>query len=76
MDLPLKPGHVVTIEPGLYFIPAILQDPTRRARHAQAVNWNLVDQHLETGGVRIEDNVLVTTGTPEVLTQAIPRGLP
>jgi len=76
MDLPLKPGHVVTVEPGLYFIPAILQDPTRRARYAREVNWNLVDQHLETGGVRIEDNVLVTSGTPDVLTRAIPRDLP
>lgn len=76
MDLPLRPGHVVTVEPGLYFIPAILQDPVRRARYAQEVDWDLVDRHLETGGVRIEDDVLVTAGEPDVLTRMIPRDLP
>jgi Xaa-Pro aminopeptidase len=76
MDLPLRPGHVVTVEPGLYFIPAILQDPARRARYAREVNWDLVDRHLEAGGVRIEDNVLVTNGAPDVLTRMIPRDLP
>ena len=76
MDLPLAAGMVVTVEPGLYFIPPILQDPARRARYAYEVNWPLVDRHLDLGGVRIEDDVLVTTGAPEVLTRMIPRDLP
>ncbi len=75
MDLPLAAGYVVTIEPGLYFIPALLNDPSRRARFAEAVNWSLVDRHLDLGGVRIEDNVLVTDQTPENLTAAIPKSL-
>jgi len=75
MDLPLAPGYVVTVEPGLYFIPPLLQDPVRRARYRDCVNWPLVEQHLELGGVRIEDNVLVTDGAPEVLTAAIPKTL-
>jgi Xaa-Pro aminopeptidase len=73
MDLPLAAGYVVTVEPGLYFIPALLNDPARRSRYAQAVNWPLVDQHLALGGVRIEDNILVTEGAPEVLTKEIPK---
>jgi Xaa-Pro aminopeptidase len=73
MDLPLAPGYVVTVEPGLYFIPALLNDPLRRARFRDGVNWALVDQHLALGGVRLEDNVLVTTGAPEVLTAEIPK---
>lgn len=73
MDLPLAPGYLVTVEPGLYFIPALLTDPKRRTRFRDAVNWDLVDRHLMLGGVRIEDNVLVTAGEPEVLTAAIPK---
>lgn len=75
MDLPLAPGHVVTVEPGLYFIPALLNDPARRERFRDCVNWPLVEQHLHVGGVRIEDNLLITAGEPEVLTRGIPKTL-
>jgi Xaa-Pro aminopeptidase len=75
LDLPLAPGFVVTVEPGLYFIPALLNDPERRARFHEAVVWEKVEPHLDLGGVRIEDNVLVTAGAPEVLTAAIPKAL-
>jgi Xaa-Pro aminopeptidase len=73
MDLPLDAGYLVTIEPGLYFIPALLNDPVRRARFAGDVNWSLVEKHLALGGVRIEDNILVTPQGPDVLTRAIPK---
>jgi Xaa-Pro aminopeptidase len=75
MDLPLAAGYVVTVEPGLYFIPPLLNDPARRARYRDCINWPLVEQHVHLGGVRIEDNVLVTTGAPEVLTKAISKHL-
>jgi Xaa-Pro aminopeptidase len=75
LDLPLAPGYVVTVEPGLYFIPAQLNDPKRRERFREAVVWDQVEPHLSLGGVRIEDNVLVTSGAPEVLTAAIPKTL-
>jgi Xaa-Pro aminopeptidase len=73
MDLPLAPGYVVTVEPGLYFIPPLLNDPGRRQRYRDSVNWPFIDAHLQLGGVRIEDNILVTTGAPEVLTAGIPK---
>ena len=75
MDLPLATGHVVTVEPGLYFIPALLNDPARRERFRDCVNWPMVEQHLHIGGVRIEDDLLITTGAPEVLTRGIPKRL-
>jgi Xaa-Pro aminopeptidase len=73
MDLPLKPGFVVTIEPGIYFIPALLQDAAKRKQYKDAVAWDRVDRMLSFGGIRLEDNVLVTDGEPEILTAAIPH---
>ncbi|TMQ60144.1 MAG: aminopeptidase P family protein [Candidatus Eisenbacteria bacterium] len=75
-DLPLEPGYVITVEPGLYFIPPLLNDAARRAQHRDAVNWSRVDKLLEFGGIRIEDDVHVTDGPPEVLTAAVPKALP
>jgi Xaa-Pro aminopeptidase len=75
-DLILRPGYIVTIEPGLYFIPPILHDPARREKYRDCVNWALADQHQRLGGVRIEDNILVTDGAPVNLTAAIPKSLP
>lgn len=75
MDLVLRPGYIVTVEPGLYFIPAILNDPKRREKYRDSVNWSLAEQHLSLGGVRVEDNLLVTDGAPVNLTAAIPKGI-
>lgn len=75
MDLILRPGYVVTVEPGLYFIPALLQDPARRARFRDVVAWDRLEPHLRLGGVRIEDNLVITDGEPENLTAAIPKAL-
>lgn len=75
MDLILRTGYIVTVEPGLYLIPAILDDRARREKYRDAVNWDLVDRHKHLGGVRIEDNLLVTAAEPVNLTAAIPKTL-
>jgi len=74
MDLPLEENYVVTVEPGLYFIPPLLNDPRRRTQYADCVNWERVDENIDIGGVRIEDDVLVRATGPEVLTASIPKG--
>ena len=63
----LEPGHVVTIEPGLYFIPMLLAP--LRASHADAIDWSLVDELVPCGGIRIEDDVLVTDAAQENLSR-------
>ncbi len=72
MDLPLLPGHVVTVEPGIYLVPALLHDPEFRERHRDAVDWERAERLLDFGGIRIEDNVLITDEGPEVLTADVP----
>jgi Xaa-Pro aminopeptidase len=72
MDLPLEAGYVVTIEPGIYFVPALLHDPEFRARHRDAVDWERAERLLDFGGIRIEDNVLVAEEGVEVLTADVP----
>jgi Xaa-Pro aminopeptidase len=76
VDLPLQPGYTVTIEPGVYFVPALLGDPDVRARHARSIDWDRAERMLGFGGIRIEDNVLVTAEGPEVLTADVPVPVP
>jgi Xaa-Pro aminopeptidase len=72
MDLPLLPGYVVTVEPGIYVVPALLQDTDFRERYRDAVDWERAESMLAFGGIRLEDNVFVTNGGPEVLTADVP----
>jgi Xaa-Pro aminopeptidase len=72
VDLPLLPGYVMTVEPGIYFVPALLHDADFRERHRDMVNWERAEVMLDFGGIRIEHNVLVTDVGPEVLTEDVP----
>jgi Xaa-Pro aminopeptidase len=72
ISLPLESGVVVTVEPGVYFVPAILNDPERRSRHREHVDWSKVDGLHGFGGVRIEDNVLITETGNDIITADIP----
>jgi Xaa-Pro dipeptidase len=64
----LEAGMVVTVEPGVYFIDSLL-DRLRAGPHAGAVNWTLVDTLRACGGIRIEDDVVVTATGHENLTR-------
>jgi Xaa-Pro dipeptidase len=61
-------GQVFTVEPGLYFIPMLLR-PFRENEHKAKFNWALIDELTPCGGIRIEDNLLVTPGGHRNLTR-------
>jgi Xaa-Pro dipeptidase len=64
----LEAGMVVTVEPGVYFIDSLLAG-LRAGPDAQAVNWTLVGTLAACGGIRIEDNVVVTANGHDNLTR-------
>jgi Xaa-Pro dipeptidase len=64
----IEPGHVFTIEPGIYFIPMLLR-PFRSGPQSAAFDWEAIDALAPLGGVRVEDNVVVTTAGPRNLTR-------
>jgi Xaa-Pro dipeptidase len=64
----VSPGMVFTIEPGLYFVPQLLAE-LRDGPGGRDVRWSAIEKLMPCGGIRIEDNVVVTDGAPENLTR-------
>ncbi|NEP76570.1 M24 family metallopeptidase, partial [Okeania sp. SIO2G5] len=75
LNRPLQAGMVVTIEPGFYQVPAILNHPEWRSRYQEMVNWERLADFADVRGIRIEDDVLVTATGHEVLTRSLPTGI-
>lgn len=69
----LKPGHVLTVEPGLYFIPALIDQWAAEGKHTDFINYEAVKQHKAFGGVRIEDNIVITQQGYRILGQSIAK---
>jgi Xaa-Pro dipeptidase len=68
----LEPSHVITVEPGLYFIPKLLL-PFQEGEHACRFDWKLIDELTPLGGMRIEDDVLITeTGFRNLTRERLP----
>ena len=57
----LVPGHVITDEPGIYFIPALIEQWKQEGTGKDFVNYEKLTEYYDFGGIRLEDDVLVTT---------------
>jgi len=73
LDRDLQAGMVVTIEPGFYRIPALLDAARKDDRLRQQVDWDVLERLSDVRGIRIEDDVLITAGAPEVLSAEAPK---
>ena len=72
LDRTLRSGMIVTIEPGFYQVPGILQNPDLRSKYDDIVNWERLAQFADVRGIRIEDDVLITNSGTEILTAELP----
>ncbi|NOR14389.1 MAG: M24 family metallopeptidase [Candidatus Aminicenantes bacterium] len=69
----LQPGYVLTVEPGIYFIPALIEKWAKEEKYNEFIDYKRVNNYLDFGGIRIEDDVLVTESGSQVLGKPIPK---
>jgi Xaa-Pro dipeptidase len=73
VDLKIQENHLLTVEPGCYFIESLLKHPVTHELYKDMMIWPEIEKWMDVGGVRIEDNILITQAGPENLTQSIEK---
>ena len=73
MSRTLEPGFVFTVEPGIYFNPPLIDQWRAEGRHRDFIDYDRVETYRDFGGIRIEDDVLITGDGKRVLGPPIPK---
>ncbi|GAB1452513.1 aminopeptidase P family protein [Draconibacterium sp.] len=68
----LQPGFVITNEPGIYFIPALIDKWKNEKINAGFINFDKVNEYRNFGGIRLEDDILVTETGSEIIGERVP----
>jgi len=71
----LEPGFVLTVEPGIYFIPPLIEKWEAERKFTDFIRYEKLKSWLDFGGIRIEDNVLVTATGHRILGSPIPKAV-
>ena len=69
----LQPGYVLTVEPGIYFIPALIELWEKEKKFTEYINYEKVKEYIGFGGIRIEDDVEVTKNGYRLIGKEIPK---
>ncbi len=69
----LKEGFVLTVEPGIYFIPELINLWEKEGKHKDFINYNKAKEYMNFGGIRIEDDILITKDGARVLGTPVPK---
>jgi Xaa-Pro aminopeptidase len=69
----LEVGHVLTVEPGIYFIPELIEKWMKEKKFKDFINYKKLEDYLDFGGIRIEDDVVITKEGSRVLGKPIPK---
>ena len=68
----LKPGYVITNEPGCYFIPALIDKWQAEGINKDFINFDKVNEYRDFGGIRLEDDILITETGAEIIGERVP----
>jgi Xaa-Pro dipeptidase len=71
--IPYKTGHVFTIEPGCYFIPELIAQWKSEGKFREFINYSKIESYMPVGGIRIEDNILITEKGHKIIGRPIPK---
>ncbi len=71
----LEPGFVLTVEPGIYIIPELIDRWQAENKYADFINYDVLNTYRDFGGIRIEDNFLITDSGYHLLGKYLPKSL-